>query len=90
MCIVEVRLLGKYEKIYKKIMEDPIHADLTIDEVKKLLSRYGFEHRNKGTSHNIFTHPKYNGIITIPTKHGRHVKGAYIKMVREALIELDM
>ena len=83
-------LLGKYEKIYSKIMEDPYHADLTIDEIKTFLIRRGFNHRNRGSSHNIFTHPQYDGIITIPTKHGRHVKGAYIKTIREALIELDM
>ena len=85
--------MGKYDKIYQKIMEDPYHADLDFDEVKTFLERMGFELRkrkNNGTSHNIFTHPDYEGILTIPTKHGRHVKGAYIKMIREALIELDL
>lgn len=87
---VEVMVFGKYEKVYKKIMEDPIHADLTIDEVKTILSRYGFVHKVKGTSHNKFTHSESPYILIIPTKHGRKVPGEYIKMIRQVLIELDV
>ena len=83
-------ILGKFEKTYKKIMDDPYHADLDFVEIKNFLEKVGFTYRNKGTSHNVFTHPSYQGILVIPTKHGRHVKGAYIKMIREALIELGM
>ena len=86
-------VLGKYDKIYLKIMEDPYHADLDFKEVKTFLEKLGFEyrkHKRNGTSHNIFIHPNYKGILNIPTKHGRHVKGVYIKMIREALIEMDM
>lgn len=82
--------MGKFEKTYKKIMEDPYHADLDFDEIKSFLKKIGFTYRNSGSSHNVFTHPSYHGILVIPTKHGRHVKGAYIKMIREALIDLDM
>lgn len=81
--------MTQFDKMYKKIMEDPIHADLDIDEIKNFLKKLGFEHRIKGTSHNIFTHQDYPGIIVVPTKHGRHVKGVYIKKIREAIIEIE-
>lgn len=87
--MIEVMVLGKFEKTYQKIMEDPLHADMDINEIINFLKRMGFTHRNNGTSHNIFTHPAYEGILTIPTKHGRQVKGIYIKSIREALIDID-
>ena len=69
-------------------MEDPYHADLTIYEVTTFLSKLSFHHIYKKSSHHIYIHPDYDGLLVIPTKHGRYVKGAYIKKIREILLEI--
>lgn len=71
--------MGHYEKLYEKIKNNP--KNVRFDEIDKLLTNVGgFERRNKGGSHYIYSHPDLKNIddyINIPYKKP-HIKSRYI------------
>lgn len=80
--------MGKYEKLEEKIMKNPYITDLTISEVKTFLERQGFSEQSITGSHHIFIHPDLDYPMCIPTVNGRTIKPAYIKSIRDSLINL--
>lgn len=81
--------MGKYEKLKQRIMRDPFITDLTIDEIDCFLKRENFKLQSVHGSHHIYVHEDLNYILCIPTKGGRHIKPAYIKLIRDALADLQ-
>ncbi len=77
-------IMGHYEKLYQKIKDNP--KNVRFDEIDKLLTKVGgFEKRNKGTSHFIYSHPDLNNIddyVNIPYNKP-HIKTYYIKKAIE-------
>ena len=63
------------------------------EEVFNVLKRFGFRIESKSGSHNIVSHEKLvgspnfglNGEFCLPVKHGRKIKGFYLKRVLEAI-----
>ncbi|NMB97279.1 MAG: hypothetical protein GYA02_11830 [Clostridiaceae bacterium] len=76
--------MSHYKKLYLKIKNNP--KNVRFDEIDKLLTKIGgFERRNKGTSHYIYSHPDLNEIndyVNIPYKKP-HIKDCYIKKAIE-------
>lgn len=77
--------MGYYDKLLKKIKEDPYRTDITIDEVKKLLDHNGFHLQSVKGSHHVFTHDRLEYPLCIPSVNGRGVKPTYIKEIKKAL-----
>lgn len=70
--------MSRFKKLYEKIKNNPV--DVSFEEIHQLLTKYGgFIHRNKASSHNIYTHPNLHGIndmVNIP--YNRPIKKVYI------------
>ena len=83
--------MSKLEKILKKWQSKP--KEVNRDEVISILERFGFKIDFKRGSHIVVTHPKLLnqpgfgrlGEFTVPTKHGRFVKGVYLKQILLAI-----
>jgi predicted RNA binding protein YcfA (HicA-like mRNA interferase family) len=76
--ILEEILMSHYQKLYLKIKNNP--KNVRFKEIDKLLINVGgFERRNKGSSHYIYSHPDLKGIddyVNIPYK--KPIKEYYI------------
>lgn len=83
--------MAKIEKILKKWETKP--KEVSKDDVLSVLKRYGFEIDQKPGSHIVVSHeklidqPGYGqlGILTIPSKNGRTVKGWYVQDALKAI-----
>lgn len=56
-----------------------------IRELKKALTKAGFMERPGKGSHTNWTHPRYQGRITIPGKNGDDAKRYLEKLVKDAI-----
>lgn len=76
--------MSHYEKLYKKIKNNP--KNVRFEEIDKLLTRIGgFERRNKGTTHYLYSHPDLTNIddyVNVPYKKP-HINSTYIKKALE-------
>lgn len=81
--------MGHYEKLLAKIMENPYRTDVTIEEVKRLLERNGFNLKSIKGSHYVFVHNDLDYPLCIPAKNGRFVKPAYIMVIKKALEAME-
>lgn len=83
--------MSKIDKILKKWKSKP--TEVSKDEVITVLERFGFTIEFKRGSHIIVSHPKLVdqphfgklGEFTIPSKHGKLVKGIYLKTILIAI-----
>lgn len=78
--------MSAWDKLIKRI--ENADKDLRFEELKKVLERYGYSMKRPkgGSSHATFRKPG-KSIITIPT--GYPINIAYIKMVRDIVVEKD-
>ena len=77
--------MGKYEKLFLKIIESKSDKNIAFNDLCQLLQRLRFELRIKG-SHYIF---RKEGIMEKPNlqKDGNKAKSYQIRQVRELLIK---
>ena len=83
--------MSKIDKILKKWESKP--TEVSKEEVITILKRFGFDLEFKRGSHIIVSHSKLInqpdfgslGEFTIPTKHGRSIKGVYLKRILIAI-----
>ena len=83
--------MSKYDKILKKWGSKP--KELRKDEILTVLQSFDFELDLKSVSHIIVRHPKLvnqanfgiMGEFVVPSKHGRKVKGLYLKRILTAI-----
>ena len=83
--------MSKIDKILTKWKANP--ALVEKEEVFSVLERFGFTIESKSGSHTVISHEKLighpnfglKGEFCIPVKHGRKVKGFYLKRVLEAI-----
>ena len=76
--------MGKYEKLLQTVLSGRSDANVKLDELRRLLTRLGFEERIRG-SHHIFRKP---GIEEQPNLQitGGKAKPYQVKQVREIII----
>jgi predicted RNA binding protein YcfA (HicA-like mRNA interferase family) len=75
-------MMSKFEKALQRLRQNPKHV--RFQEIEKILVRLGFEKRQEGTSHAVFSKPGCEP-ITVP-KRKPFVKPHYVK---ELLSRLD-
>ncbi len=79
--------MSKKEKRLLKIKNNP--KGISFEEIDTLLTSFGFEARNTGGSHYVYTHQSLNSVqdyVTIP-RH-RPVKPIYIRKAIAAIEKL--
>jgi hypothetical protein len=80
--------MGKYEKLFSKIIEGKSDENIAFDDLCQLLKRLGFEQRVKG-SHHIF---RKEGIVEKPNlqKDGNKAKSYQVRQIRDILIKYNI
>lgn len=77
--------MGKYEKLFLKVLSGTSDSNLKFSEVLVLLRRLEFEERIKG-SHHIFYKENLQEIINIQDDKGK-AKAYQIKQIRQIIID---
>lgn len=79
--------MTKRDKLLENIKNN--RKNVRFEEIKLILQHFGFEYRQKKTSHVIFVHPEYPLLrVTIPVQKP-FIKPIYVELVLECLQELD-
>ncbi len=80
--------MGKYEKLFLKIIEGKSDENIAFDDLCQLLKRLGFEQRIKG-SHHIF---RKEGITEKPNlqKEGNKAKSYQVRQIRDIFIKYNI
>lgn len=80
--------MGKYEKLLQTVLSGRSDTNIALDELRRLLTRLGFEERIRG-SHHIFRKP---GIEERPNLQdsGGKAKPYQVKQIREIIIKYKL
>jgi predicted RNA binding protein YcfA (HicA-like mRNA interferase family) len=79
--------MSKFEKDLAKLKQNP--KNVHFEELEKILLRFGFTKRQRGSSHAVFT--KGKNVLTVPIKRP-FLKSVYVRQalaVIEDMIDLD-
>jgi predicted RNA binding protein YcfA (HicA-like mRNA interferase family) len=74
--------MSRMEKLIQSFLAEP--TEVNFSDVEKLLKFFGFELKSVEGSHHTFRHEDGRR-ITVPIKHGRKVKKAYVRKINEML-----
>ncbi|WP_415928892.1 type II toxin-antitoxin system HicA family toxin [Zhenpiania hominis] len=75
--------MSKVEKDIKKFYKKPVPNDITYEEMERVAKSFGCIVDKKGGKHPLrVVHKKSGRIIPIPV-HGKTVKEAYIKQLKD-------
>lgn len=81
--------MSRVEKLKERFYKKPIPNDITFDELEVLANHYGCEFKTDGGRHSCRVyHAETGTIIPIP-RHGKEVKEAYIKQVKNLFDRID-
>jgi len=80
--------MGKHEKLLLKILQGGSDRNISFDELRKLLIKFGFDERVKG-SHHILVKEGIEEIINIHSKSGM-AKPYQVKQVRNIIIKYNL
>jgi predicted RNA binding protein YcfA (HicA-like mRNA interferase family) len=76
--------VGKYDKVFEKIIHGRSDANILFSEIRQLLLRLGFQERIRG-DHHIFSKEGIAEILNIqPT--GSMAKAYQVKQIRQIII----
>ena len=77
--------MGKYDKLLIKILRGTSDQNIDFEELRKLLLKFGFEERIKG-SHHILTKDGIEDILNIQPKSGK-AKAYQVKQIRNLIVK---
>jgi len=80
--------MGKHRKFYERVMGARVDADISFNDLRRLLVRLGFVERIRG-DHYIFTQEGVQEIINLQPK-GALAKPYQVKQVRSLLIRYGL
>lgn len=80
--------MGKYEKLLLKILQGGSDANIPFEELIKLLIKFGFNERIKG-SHHIFYKEDIAEILNLQSKSGK-AKPYQVKQIREIIVKYNL
>jgi 4-hydroxyphenylpyruvate dioxygenase-like putative hemolysin len=80
--------VGKYERLYRHILERRSDANVPFSELGQLLKQLGFRERIKG-NHHIFTKGGIEEIINLQPK-GAKAKLYQVKQVRNVMLKYGL
>ena len=67
--------MNKRIKLLEAMRNNP--RDWRIEELVSLARQFGIECRNHGGSHHVFSHPRFDGDVSVPAH--RPIKPVYIR-----------
>ena len=76
--------MSKHDKLVQLILSGKSDANVSFDDLRKLLGRYGFREHIKG-GHHIFTKNDIAEIINLQSKDGK-AKAYQVKQVRDIIV----
>lgn len=79
--------MSSKNKLLAKLSNSGADKTWSLADAELLLTKHGFISRKGKGSHINFSHPALNDVFTIPA-HGRGIKPAYVKMIRQAISDL--
>ena len=82
---VRLSAMSKYDKLLVQILRGTSDANISFDDLCKLLKKLGFEERIRG-SHHIFTKDNVEEILNMQPKGGKS-KPYQVKQVRNVIIK---
>lgn len=74
--------MSTIEKLKKRFYGSPVPKDMTVEEISRLADHYGCIIRTGGNHQIAFVNTKTGKIVPLP-QHGKTVKQAYIRELRE-------
>jgi predicted RNA binding protein YcfA (HicA-like mRNA interferase family) len=80
--------VGKYERLYRHILERRSDANVSFSELSQLMEQLGFRERIKG-DHHIFTKNGVEEILNLQPK-GAKAKPYQIKQVRNVILKYEL
>lgn len=80
--------MGKHEKLLQLILSGRADANIEFDEIRRLLTRLGFEQRIKG-SHHMFRKSGIEEKINLQ-KSGSQAKPYQVKQVRDVIVKYKL
>lgn len=80
--------MGKHEKLLQLILSGRADANIEFDELRRLLTRLGFEQRIKG-SHHMFRKSGIEEKINLQ-KSGSQAKPYQVKQVRDVIVKYKL
>lgn len=75
--------MGKYQKLLQTVLSGRSDANIELDELRRLLTRLGFEERIRG-SHHIFRKPGIEDQPNLQNTSGK-AKPYQVKQVRDII-----
>jgi predicted RNA binding protein YcfA (HicA-like mRNA interferase family) len=81
--------MSKFEKLLLKLLSGNSDNNFSFEELEKVLLNLGFNRRNTGGSHIIFTKPNIEEIINIQPK-GSQAKAYQVKQVRGIILKYKL
>ena len=75
--------MSKFEKDIAKLKQNP--KNVHYEELEKILLRFGFTKRQKGSSHVVFT--KGKNVLTVPIKRP-FLKSIYVQQALEVIEDI--
>lgn len=76
------------KKLREKFMRKPIPNDITMKEVETFVTQYHCIFSTGGNHQKRVIYPPWGRIIPIPD-HGKHVGEAYIKQIKDLILEIE-
>lgn len=80
--------MGKYDKFLVEILGGASDANISFDELRQLLIRFGFDERIRG-GHHIFTKHDIEEILNLQSK-GSKAKPYQVKQVRAIIVRYKL
>lgn len=80
--------MSRRAKLINKLANIQSDQTWTLADLILVLKQAGFSETGGRGSHRVFSHPSYSSVVTLAA-HGKAVKGGYVKVVREALANLE-
>lgn len=80
--------MGKYEKLLIQILRGSSDANISFDDLCRLLSRMGFEERTRG-SHHIFRKQGIEEKINLQ-REGNKAKAYQVRQVRNVILKYNL
>lgn len=77
--------MGRHEKILSRIVEGRSDANISFSDLRRLLTRLGFEERTRG-SHHVFRKERMEELINIQ-REGNKAKPYQVRQVRTIILK---
>jgi virulence-associated protein VapD len=78
--------MSKIDKLIKKLMLGKSDNNFDFDDLRKVIEHFGFEYRNKGSSHYVYSRKDiYDRLNIQRDKNSSQAKPYQVKQVREII-----